>query len=577
MYYLYLFKLLIIGLTPLIIINYVIYKLIIEIDRINYIKDYEKRMNPLTQISRVVYNVVVFVAYCILWSLLISRFIINLNVAYCILWSFLIVCYLYSKVQRKNLKIAMSGVIVIPLTGILLPYFVLGHIQTIFMNHNYGALYNLISYVRELHLYTSVPFYCILSWKMLKKAVAFQNQAVYDYVKRTRGIEELEKPYSKRRLWIMVHKEEEFSNDYLVCYQDVNEWKRDSNNIIMYGLLFKLIAIFSGAIVLITCISLAAIYYDLFDVPYPLSPTNFQVIVDSFWGDQFVYFYLCFSLVSLIVVVGLLFTYTLNGRVALLFKKKNSYDDYTYKFKGVAKRENKSNPKVRIIIQVIIFICTIQGMVVVQLVQTLYGDHHFLNSDYAMQEYQKLVTIDFDESKKRSIEAIENIYDFTNYSDAQKYMYIMYNPQKLKDDVEELGFTKYEELGEMTPPDYNIYGNHLYLRLPFTEEFRKVYPYPSQDTSKYYYKKDEIKNEINGEATIIIGIYGFSIDFAAHNIPGYGEDLFYFKYKDEEYNQSEEWSYTKEEQELFDLMYDRVYKTMETLFAMEMEDEGIEL
>lgn len=540
MYYTYLFELVLIGLVLITVPNYLIYRIVTEYDKVIYIENYKHKKRPDTLLARFVFTVFSY-----------GLMIIFLPA--------LVYFGLSKKVERKKLIITWSYMLVTPLIGIVLPIIWLMFCQKVAMNHDLYGLNNLLGYLRILHMYISIPFYLVLAVRQMIKLTSIETKKIYEYVN---GTDKYDDKSSKRKLWPKVKLEEGFVRDYLVYYKSIEEWKHDSFNIINYGFFYKMIIVFSSSIILFGSILLSTIYFDILDKPYPISPTDYHIMSSPFWGDQYIFFYTYFTLVVLVVIIGCLLMYTINSRSVLLFSRKRVTEIKVLKaHKKIYKIGDEllffQRHKVTVIARLVLVLCLviIMGIFSLKLYPINYNNfYNYLASQAREYAFIELDNISFDENKLAVEKAILNKNNYAQFTNEEKYGYVMTHPEEMIDDLNELNFID-EESSVQKSYVYRPENNDYYLQIPFDKEARELYPDEKYNIYIYIYET------------------GFGIKLSGRDIPNYGKKtVVTSKTYTDTLN-----GYSQVENKLYDEMIESVNALINTLFAMEMEDQGIKL
>lgn len=544
MYYKYLFELVIVGLLLITIPNYVIYKLVKEFDKVTYIEGYKNKKRPDVLLARLVYTVGSFI-FMIL--------------------SFVALVYYGAskKVERKKLIVTFSNILVTPVIGIILPIVWLIYCRNVAMSNDFYGLANLLWYLRIIHTYTSIPFYLVLAIRQQTKLTTIETKMLYEYVNK---VEEYDSKSKKSKLWPKVKLESEFADNYLIYYKSIDEWKQDSFNIINYGFFYKTLVVFSSCIGLLINILISVIYFDVLDKPYPISPTGYHIMSSPFWGDQYFFFYIYFALVTLLVFIYLVLSYLFNSRSIILFRRKettNINEAKTFKESwSLSEYFRLINYKrvTTIIKQAVIIILTIYVGCLMIKVYPINFNYLYERLSFKMHTpgyIEDLINVSFDDNKEKVVEAVENKTNYANFTEGEKYGYIMNHPEKFIDDLDVLGFVDQEDHTQNsyvyipTNPDF-------YIEIPFEKEARPLYP---------DYKYD-----------IYIGLYtsGFQVylDYTPSQKEGvnFCSDAFFYK----DFCKDNISSYSNEEKALYDEMEDTVYGLIDQLFAMEMRNQNME-
>lgn len=539
MYYVYLLLLVVTGLLLLTIPNYLIYKIVKEQDKIVYIKGYKAKWKPLTILSEVVYCIVTY-----------GMMIVFIPA---------IIYYLVSKeVDQKKLRNTFAVFFSTPIIGIILPILWLSGIQTVAMNHDLYAFSNLLSYLRIVHIFATVPFYVILMLKQYLKLLAIENTTMHNFVKES---EKFNVKDSKRKLWPKVKLEEEFSKIYLVGYQNEEEWNNDRFTIMNYKLFYKLIVVFSSTIVLFTSIILSVIYFDILNRPFPISPTNYEIMVSPAFGDLFIYFYIYFAIFSFLIIALLNLTFIFNGKIVLKDKQYNeiaSYHEYVERSgsKELGQLESSQWNVIKITQKIFVglFVIGVVGCLFIYPLDStiLYENLRMISHEYTNGSII-LSEVIFDDYEQNSLVALKDKYNYVNYSREEKYGYVMHHHESVLDDLEDLGYGN-ENSSKVKSYQYDEQFDIFNINIPFTNEYRKLYPVDND----YVY--------------IYVSDLGFNLSNIRMN-QRYHKSNVVGNHIDDEYIAE----YTPEELALYNEMVDTVYDLTDTLFAMEMEDQGIEL
>lgn len=542
MYYIYLIELILVGLVITIIPNFLIYIMVREYDKIVYIEGYKQKKRPDILLARIVYTALSLVFMALSFVALIF-FIVS------------------KKVERKKLLVTFANMLVTPIIGIALPIAWLIFCKNVAINHDLYAIANLLDYIRFMHMCVSIPFYLILAVKQMMKLTSIETKMLYEYVNTT---DKYDSKASKRSLWPAVRLEEEFAQDYLIFYKDVGQWKRDSFNIINYGVYYKLLVVFSSWVILFTNILMSTVYFDVLDKPYPISATDYHPMTSIFWGDLYIFFYTYFTPITLLLIlIPLLLMYILNYQSMLLRKvstiigrKKVELDED--RVQACKPFGLFGNYKLTKIVKLVIIGITFVYLITVcrDLYPIDYNDFYTHESHY-LRPYGALGLdeISFAKNKEEVVDGVVNRNNYKEYASDEKYGYIMKHPRQIVDDLDELGFIDEESSTQNSYVFRPVDDDEFYMRIPFDEEARKLYP-------KYKYN-----------IYIYINYYSFGIHFNNFNAPSYDTNL----YINDDYFPKIANNYSTEESALYDEMFKTVSDLIDKLFAMEMEDQGIEI
>ncbi|WOO87711.1 hypothetical protein RZE82_01900 [Mollicutes bacterium LVI A0039] len=553
MYYIDLLKVIVVGLLIVIGINYVVYRFITCRDKLIYIKNYREENK--------VSSFIVDGVYGILERILIFTFTPAL------------IYYFFSKkVQRKSLRVLVGTAYVTPVIGISIPYISYLILDKLFMINNLFGLSNFMYFWHNIWLWISIPFFIILSIKQIIKFYTADNQTLYAYANYMLFEYDESRRRKKSQAWVELRNDERFLDTYLKLYEDEEEWKNDRFNIINYSVFYKILIIFSSTIMVTTNIIASVIYFDILDKPYAPSPTDYKIMASPFQGDQFFFFYVYFSIIAVVIIAAVFITYLFNNKIALLGTKHKYNNNSQYVSYGKERPENKP-PKANIVIikQLVIF-----GFMIISLAMALkiypVDNHTFYNivndSTYRYSlGYPSDIQIDFDENKLLAVDAIESKYDFANYSREEKYGYIMSNFQDIFDDLDELGYkwrnydtnSSQVQLDEYITSSPSIFERDTFrITTDFTTEYKDSFPdYEGEAFIYMYYDSMSISYEKPRNERFSYG-YEPTVYYTTSNL-----------------NRTE--GFTPEQLTVYELMKERAYELTDTLFAMEMEDKGIEL
>lgn len=554
MYYIYLIELMIASLAIVVGINYLMYIMVTEWDKLTYVKGYNEEKRRVPTIVKWIYEILV---YIIIFSYLPA----------------LIYYFSTTKAGKKRLKVLFQLGFVTPLVGIFVPYIIYLILENVMMAHDFYGISNVIYYWYNIWLWISIPFFIILLIRQWIKFMFVDNQSLYSYAMKNHFEYDEEKIRKKNQAWKRFRKDKELAEKYFKIYENVDEWKQDKFNIVNYQIFFKVIIVFSSPLIIIVNILIATFYFDILDMPYAPSPTNYEIMTNVFSGDQYIYFYTYFSMISFVLIASILLTYVFNSNIV---GRKYSIDYNLYVLYGKSRRKNKilSSMYVKGAIQLIIITVTIVGIVLVAQ-DYPYDNNKFYselsdNGLRSIERYPSDVFISFDKNKELVVEAVKTKYDYASYSREEKYGYVMIHYKDFIDDLEELGLT-YDEDGSYSMETniyWEYYGSKFYtvdfivMRVDFTEEYRTFFP--EFESSVYIFLSD---------TGFWLSSYGFD-----DNSTVYNWDYEYYKiYDDEKYFTHDGEKFTPIEVAVEELMIETTYEFMDKLFAMEMEDRGIEI
>ncbi|WOO86641.1 hypothetical protein RZE82_05870 [Mollicutes bacterium LVI A0039] len=552
MYYINLLKVIVVGLLIVIGINYLVYRFITCRDKLIYIKNYREENKVASFIVDGIYGILVHVPLLVCLPVFIY--------------------YLISgKVVKKSFRLVSGAMLITPIIGISIPYISYLILDKVFMINNLFGLSNFMYFWHNIWLWISIPFFIILSIKQVARLMSAEKQTLYAYAKDIQFEYEESKRSKRAQAWVALKRDDRFLDTYLKLYDDEEEWKNDRFNIINYSVFYKILIIFSSTIMVTANIISSVIYFDILDKPYAPSPTDYKIMASPFLGDQFFYFYVYFSIIAVVIIAAVFITYLFNNKIALLGTKRKYNNNSQYVSYGKERPENKQ-PKSKVVImkQLIIFGFMMVSLTVAVKLYPFDNNTFYLvdnGSSYRYSiDYPSDVQIDFDENKLLAVDAIESKYDFANYSREERYGYVMQNYPDIFDDLDELGFQKRDEDAD-SPEHLNVYidsvngkftRNYFYINQDFTKEYKEYVP----DS------KDEVYLSMSNRIVVINYEKAYESKTKYIFLP-----TLYYSEENEESTEG----FTSDQKILYELMVEQAFELTDTLFAMEMEDKGIEL
>ncbi|WOO87710.1 hypothetical protein RZE82_01895 [Mollicutes bacterium LVI A0039] len=474
--------------------------------------------------------------------------------------------------MKQSIQLVSGVVFITPIIGILVPYISYLVLDIVFMSNNLFGLSNFMYFWHNVWLWISIPFYIILSIKQIVRLISAENQSLFSYANDIQFKYDESKRSKWVQAWVALKCDDRLVDTYVKLYENEEEWKNDRFNIINYTIFYKILIIFSSTIMVVTNIISSVIYFDILDKPYAPSPTDYKIMASPFQGDQFFYFYVYFSLIAVVIVFVIFITYIFNNEIALLGTKREYNNNSQYVSYGEEKVKNKQ-PRVKMVIgkQLVIF-----GFMMISLAMALKSypvdNNTFYNmvNDYAYRYslgYPSAAKIDFDENKLLAVEAIKSKYDFANYSCEEKYGYIMNNYPDIFDDLDELGYKRrnYDtnssqlQLNEYITSTTSIFKRDIFeITTDFTAEYQEAFPDYEEEAYLYMYAD-------------LLGV--------SYKQPS-NQGIFYTYEPTIQYTKTNERrteGFTPQQMKVHELMKKRACELIDTLFAMEMEDKGIEL